>query len=42
MGLKGIPRILSPELLKVLAEMGHGDEIGLNEILMLIELAVHL
>jgi len=27
MGLKGIPRILSPELLKVLAEMGHGDEI---------------
>ena len=25
--LKGIPRIISPELLKVLAEMGHGDEI---------------
>ncbi|MCG2769645.1 MAG: L-fucose mutarotase [Anaerolineae bacterium] len=25
--LKGIPRILSPELLKVLMEMGHGDEI---------------
>lgn len=25
--LKGIPKILSPELLKVLAEMGHGDEI---------------
>lgn len=25
--LKGIPPILSPELLKVLAEMGHGDEI---------------
>lgn len=25
--LKGIPAILSPELLKVLAEMGHGDEI---------------
>ena len=25
--LKGVPRILSPELLKVLAEMGHGDEI---------------
>lgn len=23
--LKGIPKILSPELLKVLAEMGHGD-----------------
>jgi len=27
MPLKGIPRILSPELLKVLAEMGHGDEL---------------
>ena len=25
--LKGIPSILSPELLKVLMEMGHGDEI---------------
>lgn len=25
--LKGIPRILSPELLKILMEMGHGDEI---------------
>lgn len=25
--LKGVPRILSPELLKVLSEMGHGDEI---------------
>ena len=25
--LKGIPKILSPELLKVLMEMGHGDEI---------------
>ena len=25
--LKGVPRILSPELLKVLMEMGHGDEI---------------
>jgi L-fucose mutarotase len=24
--LKGIPSILSPELLKVLMEMGHGDE----------------
>lgn len=23
--LKGIPKILSPELLKVIAEMGHGD-----------------
>lgn len=25
--LKGIPPILSPELLKVLCEMGHGDEL---------------
>ena len=25
--LKGIPNILSPQLLKVLTEMGHGDEI---------------
>ena len=25
--LKGIPSILSPELLKILQEMGHGDEI---------------
>ena len=25
--LKGIPKILSPELLKVIAEMGHGDKI---------------
>jgi L-fucose mutarotase len=25
--LKGIPAILSPELLKILMEMGHGDEI---------------
>ena len=25
--LKGIPKIISPELLKVLCEMGHGDEI---------------
>lgn len=25
--LKGIPKILSPELLKMLMEMGHGDEI---------------
>ena len=25
--LKGIPKILSPELLKILAEMGHGDEL---------------
>jgi len=27
--LKGIPTILSPELLKILMEMGHGDEIVL-------------
>lgn len=25
--LKGIPNIISPELLKILMEMGHGDEI---------------
>ena len=25
--LKNIPKIVSPELLKTLAEMGHGDEI---------------
>ena len=25
--LKGIPKILSPELLKILCEMGHGDTI---------------
>ena len=25
--LKGIPKIISPELLKTLCEMGHGDEI---------------
>lgn len=25
--LKGIPSILTPELLKILSEMGHGDEI---------------
>lgn len=29
--LKGIPAILSPELLKVLMEMGHGDEIVLGD-----------
>ena len=26
--LKGVPSILSPDLLHVLASMGHGDEIG--------------
>ena len=29
--LKGIPSIISPELLKVLCEMGHGDEIILSD-----------
>ena len=29
--LKGIPAIISPELLKVLSEMGHGDEIVLAD-----------
>ena len=29
--LKGIPAILSPELLKILAEMGHGDEITIGD-----------
>lgn len=29
--LKGIPPILPPELLKILAEMGHGDEIVLAD-----------
>ena len=29
--LKGISLVLSPELLKVLAEMGHGDEIVLAD-----------
>ncbi|HZJ82429.1 MAG TPA: L-fucose mutarotase [Clostridia bacterium] len=29
--LKGIPSILSPELLKILMEMGHGDEIVISD-----------
>ena len=29
--LKGIPEILSPELLKILMEMGHGDEIVIGD-----------
>jgi len=29
--LKGIPDILSPELLKILMEMGHGDEIVISD-----------
>ncbi|MEA4853967.1 MAG: RbsD/FucU domain-containing protein [Christensenella sp.] len=30
--LKGIPEIISPELMKVLMEMGHGDEICFGDI----------
>ena len=29
--LKGIPSLLSPELLKILMEMGHGDEIVIGD-----------
>lgn len=29
--LKGIPSVLSPELLKILMEMGHGDELVLAD-----------
>lgn len=29
--LKGIPSILSPELLKILMEMGHGDELCIGD-----------
>jgi L-fucose mutarotase len=29
--LKGIPDVISPELLKILCEMGHGDEIVLGD-----------
>jgi len=29
--LKGIPPALSPELLKILAEMGHGDELVIGD-----------
>ena len=29
--LKGIPPVLSPDLLKTLAEMGHGDRIVLGD-----------
>ncbi len=29
--LKGIPKIISPELMKVLMEMGHGDEIVIGD-----------
>ena len=29
--LKGIPKILPPELLKILCEMGHGDELTIGD-----------
>ena len=29
--LKNVPKILSPELLKILCEMGHGDEIVIGD-----------
>ena len=29
--LKGIPALVSPELLKILCEMGHGDEIVIGD-----------
>jgi L-fucose mutarotase len=29
--LKGVPTIISPKLLKILMEMGHGDEIVLAD-----------
>ena len=29
--LKGVPKLLSPELVKVLCEMGHGDEIVIGD-----------
>jgi len=29
--LKGIPPVISPELLKILAEMGHGDELVISD-----------
>ena len=29
--LKGIPSILSPELLRILMEMGHGDELAIGD-----------
>ena len=29
--LKGIPSIISPELLKIMMEMGHGDEIAIGD-----------
>jgi len=29
--LKGIPKIISPDLLKVMAEMGHGDDLVIGD-----------
>ena len=29
--LKGIPKIISPELIKIMMEMGHGDEIVIGD-----------
>jgi len=29
--LKGVPQVISPDLLKILAEMGHGDEIVVSD-----------
>lgn len=29
--LRGIPKIISPEILKILCEMGHGDEIVISD-----------
>ena len=29
--LKGVPRIIPPELLKILAQMGHGDELVISD-----------
>ena len=29
--LKGVPKLISPELLKILCEMGHGDEIVITD-----------
>ena len=29
--LKGVPKIINPELLKILCEMGHGDEIVFSD-----------
>ena len=29
--LKGIPSIISPELLKIMMEMGHGDELVIGD-----------